>query len=163
MQLAARTGAILYLSAEGGREWQYQYQDKYAHQLVRDGDTFYVGNLRFEVRHTPGHTPEHITLLVTDTKGADRPIMTQDDRCELLAALRVVDRVFLISGERVDPDYYVEVLRPLAPRYLAVTADDPFLAEKREAMARIGVEVRVVTPRIENYSTTRLIRLLGLT
>jgi hypothetical protein len=29
-------------------------------------------------------------------------------------------------------------------------------------MARIGVEVRVVTPRIENYSTTRLIRLLGL-
>jgi hypothetical protein len=57
----------------------------------------------------------------------------------------------------------VEVLRPLAPRYLAVTADDPFLAEKREAMARIGVEVRVVTPRIENYSTTRLIRLLGLT
>ena len=95
-------------------------------------------------------------------KGPDRPIMTQDDRCELLAALRVVDRVFLISGERVDPDYYVDVLRPLAPRYLAVTADDPFLAEKREAMARIGVEVRVVTPRIENYSTTRLIRLLGL-
>jgi hydroxyacylglutathione hydrolase len=73
-ELAERTGARLYLSAEGGREWQYQYQDEYDHQLVRDGDSFYVGNLRFAVMHTPGHTPEHIALLVTDTKGADRPM-----------------------------------------------------------------------------------------
>src|SRR5262249_9755660 len=81
---------------------------------------------------------------------------------DLLGALRVVDDVFLISGERVDPDYYVELLRPFGARYLAVTADDPFLAEKSAAMAQIGVKVVVVTPRIENYSTTRLVRLLGL-
>ena len=95
-------------------------------------------------------------------KGPGRPIESEEDRCELLGALRVVDRVFLITGERVDPDYYVELLRPMGARYLAVTADDPFLAEKREAMAGIGVELRVVTPRIENYSTSRLVRLLGL-
>lgn len=95
-------------------------------------------------------------------KGSDRPIQSQEDRCELLAALRIVDRVVLITGERVDPDYYVDVLRPLGARYLAVTADDPFLEEKRAAMRRIGVELRVVTPRIENHSTSRLVRLLGL-
>jgi cytidyltransferase-like protein len=95
-------------------------------------------------------------------KGSGRPIQSQDDRAALLAALRVVDRVFVITGERVDPDYYAELFRPLRPRYLAVTTDDPFLDAKREAMASIGVELCVVTPRIENYSTTQLVRLLGL-
>jgi len=74
----------------------------------------------------------------------------------------VVDGVFIIEGERVDPAYYAELLAPLHARFLAVTADDPLLDAKREAMRSIGVEVRVVTPRIENYSTTQLVRLLGL-
>jgi rfaE bifunctional protein nucleotidyltransferase chain/domain len=95
-------------------------------------------------------------------KGPDRPIQIQEDRCELLSALRVVDDVFVIEGERVEPDYYVELLRPLGARYLAVTVDDPFLEAKRAAMAEIGVELRVVIPRVENYSTSHLIRLLGI-
>jgi rfaE bifunctional protein nucleotidyltransferase chain/domain len=95
-------------------------------------------------------------------KGPDRPIQTQEDRCELLSALRVVDDVFTIEGERVEPDYYVELLRPLHARYLAVTANDPFLEAKRAAMAEIGVELRVVIPRVENYSTSHLITLLGI-
>jgi rfaE bifunctional protein nucleotidyltransferase chain/domain len=95
-------------------------------------------------------------------KGPDRPIQTQEDRCELLSALRVVDGVFLIEGERIEPDYYVDLLRPLHARYLAVTADDPFLEAKRAAMAEIGVELRVVIPRVENYSTSHLIKLLGI-
>jgi len=95
-------------------------------------------------------------------KGPRRPVQTEEDRCELLSALRVVDEAFVIRGERVDPDYYAELLRPLGARYLAVTADDPFLEEKRAAMADIGVELRVVTPRIENYSTSHLVELLGL-
>ena len=33
-----------------------------------------VGNIRFEVRHTPGHTPEHICFIVTDTAGATLPM-----------------------------------------------------------------------------------------
>jgi cytidyltransferase-like protein len=95
-------------------------------------------------------------------KGPDRPIQTQEDRCELLSALRVVDEVFVIEGERVEPDYYVELLRPLGARYLAVTANDPLLEVKRAALAEIGVELRVVIPRVENYSTSHLIKLLGI-
>ena len=95
-------------------------------------------------------------------KGPGRPILMEDDRCELLAALRSVDEVFIIRGERSDPAYYAELLAPMGATYLAVTADDPFLEEKRTAMASVGVEVVVVTPRIENYSTTRLVELLGL-
>lgn len=98
---------------------------------------------------------------VRQWKGPNRPIQSQEDRQALVAALRVVDSTFVIAGERVDPHYYVDLLRPLRPRYLAITADDPFLDVKRAAMREIDVELRVVTPRIENYSTTHLVQVLG--
>jgi hydroxyacylglutathione hydrolase len=73
-ELAERTGATLYLSDEGGANWKYQYLAGYRHRLVKDGDTFKIGNIQFQVWHTPGHTPEHISFLVTDTAGANLPI-----------------------------------------------------------------------------------------
>jgi hydroxyacylglutathione hydrolase len=44
------------------------------HQLLKDGDKFHVGKLVFEVVHTPGHTPESISFILTDTKAADLPL-----------------------------------------------------------------------------------------
>jgi len=32
----------------------------FAHRPVRDGERFDLGEVGFEVLHTPGHTPEHI-------------------------------------------------------------------------------------------------------
>lgn len=129
-------------------------------------DLLHIGHLRFlEAAFRLGdrlivgvESDEHVRRW----KGPSRPIQTQEDRVALLKALRVVDGVFVISGDRVDPAYYAELLRPLHARFLAVTADDPLLKAKRAAMGSIGVELRIVTPRIENYSTTRLVRLLGL-
>lgn len=129
-------------------------------------DLLHVGHLRFlEAARALGSAVAvgiESDERVRRWKGPHRPILSQGDRCEVMAALRPVDSVFLIEGERVDPNYYVELIAPMGARYLAVTADDPFLEEKRTSMARIGVDVRVVIPRIENYSTTRLVRLLGL-
>jgi hydroxyacylglutathione hydrolase len=42
--------------------------------LLKDGDTFGVGNIKFEVVHTPGHTPEHISFLLTDGAKTDNPV-----------------------------------------------------------------------------------------
>jgi hydroxyacylglutathione hydrolase len=70
-ELASVTGANLYLSDEGGPEWQYAFP----HEGLKDGDTFMVGNLRIEVMHTPGHTPEHISFLLTDTPSGNHPVM----------------------------------------------------------------------------------------
>lgn len=129
-------------------------------------DLLHVGHLRFlEAARALGSSLAvgvESDARVRKWKGPHRPILSQEDREELLSALRPVDAVFLIAGERVDPDYYVELIAPMGARYLAVTQDDPFLEEKRHSMARLGIEVRVVIPRIENYSTTRLVRLLGL-
>lgn len=74
-ELAAHTGARLFLSAEGGADWQYGYGDAArGDQHLHDGDVFYVGKVEVRAMHTPGHTPEHLCFLVTDTANADRPM-----------------------------------------------------------------------------------------
>ncbi|MDX2182403.1 MAG: rhodanese-like domain-containing protein [Gemmatimonadaceae bacterium] len=73
-ELGARTGATLYLSAEGGPDWQYRWAASAGATLVRDGDTIRVGNVVLTVRHTPGHTPEHLMFEVLDSAGATEPM-----------------------------------------------------------------------------------------
>jgi hydroxyacylglutathione hydrolase len=73
-ELASRTGAAIYLSAEGGPDWQHSYAREVGAVLLRNRDRFQVGNIRIEAMHTPGHTPEHLSFLVTDTPVTDRPI-----------------------------------------------------------------------------------------
>ena len=73
-ELAERTGARLHLSNEGDASWKYAYADRYDAVLLEDGDSFMVGNIRIQALHTPGHTPEHMSFLVTDTAAADKPI-----------------------------------------------------------------------------------------
>ena len=73
-ELARRTGATLYLSDEGDENWKYGFVGDGNVTLVRNGDRITVGNILIDVVHTPGHTPEHITFLVTDGAAADEPI-----------------------------------------------------------------------------------------
>ncbi|HEY0871940.1 MAG TPA: rhodanese-like domain-containing protein [Vicinamibacterales bacterium] len=73
-ELAARTGAQLYLSAEGGPDWQYAFAKEAGAILLKDGDAFDVGSVRIQALHTPGHTPEHLAFLVTDTSVAAEPL-----------------------------------------------------------------------------------------
>lgn len=70
-ELAAVTGATLFLSDEGGEDWQYQF----SHKGLKEGDIIRVGNLSLEVMHTPGHTPESISFLLTDHPATDKPVM----------------------------------------------------------------------------------------
>jgi hydroxyacylglutathione hydrolase len=45
---------------------------QYAFRRVRDREVLALGNVKIQVLHTPGHTPEHISLLVTDeTRGPE--------------------------------------------------------------------------------------------
>jgi len=74
-ELAARVGAKLYVSDEGPADWKYLFADQYDHQLLKNGDSFMIGNIKFDVLHTPGHTPESISFLLTDQGGhADKPM-----------------------------------------------------------------------------------------
>ncbi|MFZ9915879.1 MAG: MBL fold metallo-hydrolase, partial [Phycisphaerales bacterium] len=77
----AEKGARIYVSDEGDADWKYQWLDKksgggrYDAVLLKDGDTFKVGNIEFRAVHTPGHTPEHLCYMVTDRGGgANEPM-----------------------------------------------------------------------------------------
>jgi hydroxyacylglutathione hydrolase len=57
-ELAARTGATIVGSAEA--HLQYEYQP------MHDGERFQVGELRFQVMATPGHTPAHVSYVLSE-------------------------------------------------------------------------------------------------
>lgn len=65
--LAARTGAQIFVHEASGAE--------FGHTPMKAGDELRVGNVRFAVRHTPGHTPESVTLLISDLTRGDEPWM----------------------------------------------------------------------------------------
>lgn len=73
-ELAARTGARMYLSACGTPDWQYAFASDPMVTLLRDGDDIRVGNVTLRAVHTPGHTPEHLIFLVTDGAVATEPM-----------------------------------------------------------------------------------------
>lgn len=73
-ELAKRAGAVLYLSDEGGADWRYDYAASTGAVLLHEGDELSLGVVRLKVIHTPGHTPEHLTFLVTDGAAATEPI-----------------------------------------------------------------------------------------
>ena len=66
LELTKRTGSKAYLSDEGDASWKYAFAKDIDAQLVKEGDTFKIGNVTLEVMHTPGHTPEHISFLLYD-------------------------------------------------------------------------------------------------
>ncbi len=74
-EVADRIGAKLFLSDEGPAEWKFEYAKDYDRQLLKEGDTFAVGNVEFKVMFTPGHTPESVSFILTDKGGgADKPM-----------------------------------------------------------------------------------------
>src|SRR5436190_4998863 len=71
-ELAARTGATIYIGASAGA--------KFPHVDVQDGFELQVGKARIRVLETPGHTPESICLLITDEEKFPQPwaVLTGD-------------------------------------------------------------------------------------
>ena len=74
-ELCARVeSAKIFASNEGGAEYGFE------HEKVNDGDRFTFGELLVIARHTPGHTPEHMSYLLANADHPDDPwgILTGD-------------------------------------------------------------------------------------
>ncbi len=76
-EFAEQHGVKVYLSDEGDADWKYNWvtSGDYDVHLLKDNDVFDIGNIRIQALHTPGHTPEHMSFLITDLGGgATEPI-----------------------------------------------------------------------------------------
>ena len=88
-ELTERTGAQVWGSSSG--EFGYQ------HQPIRDGQLVELGDVGIEVMHTPGHTPEHVSLLIYDrAMSADHPALLLSGGALLVGDLARPD---LLGGE----------------------------------------------------------------
>ena len=74
-ELCARAkSAKIYLSQEGGARYGFD------HEKVANGDNFVLGSALISARHTPGHTPEHLSYLLMEEDHPDTPwgVLTGD-------------------------------------------------------------------------------------
>jgi hydroxyacylglutathione hydrolase len=91
--LASRApGAEICLSGHGEAVYGF------AHHALREGDELKLGSVRLKVRHTPGHTPEHISLLVSKS-GDDQPFAVLSGGALLVGT---AGRTDLLGPERTD-------------------------------------------------------------
>jgi len=74
-ELCARLeSAKIFVSHEGGAEYGFE------HEKVKDGDRFTFGETLVTARHTPGHTPEHLSYVLAESDHPDTPwgVLTGD-------------------------------------------------------------------------------------
>jgi glyoxylase-like metal-dependent hydrolase (beta-lactamase superfamily II) len=131
---------------------------------VGDGDRLELGNVSIDIMHTPGHTPEHVSLLVTDRTRAAEPwfvltghtLMVGDlGRTELASSAEDGARALFASVQRLKelPDH-VEVLPgafsgSVCGRSLSGKPSSTIGFEKRFNKAfRIGEEAAFVTAMV---------------
>jgi glyoxylase-like metal-dependent hydrolase (beta-lactamase superfamily II) len=111
-KLAEATGADYVLHASAGAHFQFHG--------VSENDEIDLGNVQIHVLHTPGHTPEHIALVVTDKTRGPEPwfllsghtVMVGDlGRTELASSAEEGARALFRSVQKLKmlPDY-LEVL-----------------------------------------------------
>ena len=63
-ELASRTGAEIVFGKEAGAT--------FPHRAVSDGDEIKIGKVVLRIMETPGHTPESISVVVTDTERGEQ-------------------------------------------------------------------------------------------
>lgn len=84
-ELCARAGsAKVFLSHEGGARYGYN------HEALKDGASFEFGAVTLKAKHTPGHTPEHLSFVASE-KGKHAPF-----------AVFTGDSLFVSSAGRPD-------------------------------------------------------------
>lgn len=97
-ELAAATGATLYVSGEGGDPEQgYRAGAGVRTEFLRNGSTIRIGDIRVVARHTPGHTPEHLSFEVFDGPAKEQPML-------------LLSGDFLFVGDVGRPDLLEEAL-----------------------------------------------------
>ena len=98
-EIAARTGAQIVFGEKAGAE--------FAHRAVRDGEEIRIGKVVLKFIETPGHTPEGICVLVTDTEHPDQPqkLLTGDT-----LFIGDVGRPDLAGGKGFTPQMMAEMM-----------------------------------------------------
>lgn len=87
----------------------------YAHTPVKDGEVIEMGDVAFEIVHTPGHTPEHVSLLVYDRGSGSEPALMLSGGALLVGDLGRPD---LLGGEEMAKEMAVTFCHTIQEKIL---------------------------------------------
>jgi len=105
--LAKRTGAGIYVHEASGVE--------YSHIPLHHNDVIELGNIRMRVLHTPGHTPESITLLISDTTRAEEPWLALTGDTLFVGDIGRPDLVGMEAARGLAEDMYESLFEKILP------------------------------------------------
>ncbi len=107
----------------------------YKARPLGDGDRLEVGEVVFEVMQTPGHTPEHISILVTDRSRGEEPALLLSGGALLVAD---VARPDLLGGGEQTRRLAGEMCRTLQEKILTLPDTSKFIQRtSREVSAAV--------------------------
>jgi hydroxyacylglutathione hydrolase len=107
-QLADSLGAEHVASADAGLQFAYC--------AVQDGNEFRLGELLIRALRTPGHTPEHVSYAVYDTRRTmQAPLLVFTGGDLLVGAVGRPDLLGRELGEQLAPQLYESVYQKLLP------------------------------------------------
>jgi rfaE bifunctional protein nucleotidyltransferase chain/domain len=126
-------------------------------------DILHIGHITF-LEEAKKQGEILVVLLESDqtiakTKGTHRPINTQNDRAQILAALTNVDYVIKLPSLMTDK-LYDDLVIALKPAIIATTSGDKNRVHKERQAQLVQAHLIDVTPQISDKSTTKLIKLL---
>jgi len=100
-----------------------------------------------------------VVLLESDKsvmkKKKRKPFHTQVERAEILNLLPFVDRVVKLPWLKKDREYF-DIVKNIKPAIIAVTEGDPQYVNKKKQALKVGARIKVVSPLIKKFSTTRV-------
>ncbi|HJS20206.1 MAG TPA: MBL fold metallo-hydrolase [Anaerolineales bacterium] len=105
--LAARTGADIYIHEASAAE--------YTHNPLRDQEVIELGTVRIRVLHTPGHTPESVTLLLADTRRTAEPWLALTGDTLFVGDIGRPDLVGAEAGRGLAEDMYDSLFNRILP------------------------------------------------
>ncbi|WP_447985497.1 MBL fold metallo-hydrolase [Nitrospira sp. Nam74] len=111
LELSARAG----VQVLSGAAAIFQYDTR----RLADGERLEMGEVRFEVLHTPGHTPEHVSLLVTDRSRGETPMLLLSGGALLVGDVARPD----LLGGRAEAERHAAVLCETLQKHI-LTLDD---------------------------------------
>jgi hydroxyacylglutathione hydrolase len=113
-ELADRTGtAKVYVSVEGGAQYDFD------HQPLRDRSQVDLGRVILTAKHTPGHTPEHLSYLAAESNRPDDPFAIFSGDCLFADSVGRPD----LLGESQTPKLAKELYRSIYKIYLGLDDD----------------------------------------
>lgn len=139
---ARRAGRVVVL-ATGVFDILHSEHELFLQAARRAGDILFVG------LETDGR--------VRQMKGEGRPVNPLEKRLQNLAELKIADAVFSLPEQFQTNAERQKLIEDIHPDILAVSAHSPHLDKKRQLLAKVGGEVRVVRPHNPNVSTTKIL------